>query len=110
MNKIHVGQPGLGLLNIQCHLLAQAFGPCFLVGECLDRRDYRHVDVRMILPNDQFAMLFDGQELRLALVGAGLTRLLSDASGLPVDFQIQSQAWSDARFADRPRVPIGDLA
>lgn len=114
-DKVRVGQPELNQLALACYQLRQAFGPCYLVGECLDRRDYRHVDVRMILPNEQFHELFGGRwdggvrTVRWHVMCVSITKMLRDATGLPVDFQIQSESWSEHHFGDRRRVSIGDL-
>jgi hypothetical protein len=114
-DKIYVGQPGHLHLEAACTLLHHAFGPCYLVGPCLERRDYRHVDIRIILADDTFADLFGaGYEQarrtpRWIVLSAGLGAYLGQATGLPVDVQVQSQAWSDRWFADKRRVPVGAL-
>lgn len=115
LNKVKVGQPGLMLLEPYCRLLTEAFGPCYLVGACLDRRDYRHVDIRLIMDDDKFDSLFGGtwdtgnRSARWLVMCLGITKLLADTSGLPVDFQIQSETWSHTHFRHRERVAIGDV-
>lgn len=115
LSKVKVGQPGLMLLESYCRLLTEAFGPCYLVGECLNRRDYRHVDIRLIMDDDSFGALFAGtwdtgnRTARWLVMCSGITKLLASVSGLAVDFQIQSQTWSQTYFQNRERVAIGDL-
>jgi hypothetical protein len=112
-NKVHVGQPGLMLLDSYCRLVTEAFGPCYLVGECLTRRDYRHVDIRVIMEDDAFCDLFGGtwstghNSTRWVLVCSGLTKLLTFVSGVAVDFQIQPETWSTTFFDGQPKVRIG---
>lgn len=114
-NKVYVGQPGLMLLGGACHLLGEAYGPCFLTGACLVRRDYRHVDVRMIVADEVFRELFENaypeacRSVRWNVFCAAMTMYLARLSGLPVDFQVQSTSWSQAGFGDQRRVAIGDL-
>jgi hypothetical protein len=83
--------------NLQCAsaMLVQAFGPhVFLVGSALERRDFRDVDVRCILPDEAFDRLFPGREadskdpLWCLLCGA-ISEWLATRTKLPVDFQIQ---------------------
>ena len=115
INKVYVGQPGLMLLDNYCRLLTEAYGPCYLVGACLERRDYRHVDIRMILPDGECEQLFGIRgpvqgALRGQLFCLGITKLLADISGLPVDFQIQSESRSNEHYANRRRETIGGTA
>jgi hypothetical protein len=113
--KIYVGQPGLMLLEGACALLDDSFGPCYAVGEALNQRSYRHVDVRMILPAERFAELFGGtyeqgsRTVRWNVMCSALTMYLQRASGLPIDFQIQSTFWSVTRYPHTRRERLGHL-
>ena len=61
----------------------------YLVGSCLTRPDYRDVDVRLMLPDDDVAAL-DRIVNRRAL-GVAFSLWGRDATGgLPIDFQVQS--------------------
>jgi hypothetical protein len=62
----------------------------------------RDVDVRLILPDDRFNALFPGYERHhqidawWALLCHALSELAARMTGLPVDFQIQSQSHANA--------------
>jgi len=84
-------------LNQACCVIAQAFnGGVFLVGSCLERRDYRDVDVRAILDDEEYDRLFpDCHQQHNALwsvMCSSISLYLSQHSGLPVDFQIQKRS------------------
>jgi len=100
-------------LNMACRSVEEAFGfgyGVYLVGSSLERRDYGDVDVRCVLPDEEFARLFPGltpgHELRHAfwsLLCSSISLYLSQHSGLPVDFQIQQATWANAEFPHPPR-------
>lgn len=89
-------------LNQACHILAEAFGYNFyLVGSSIQRRDYRDVDVRCILPDERYAELFGdlhnaAVSARLSVMNAAFSLWLSKQSGLPIDFQFQQQTHANA--------------
>src|SRR5690349_14218100 len=97
----YVGSPAYLHLNNACILLNDAFNPigsygCFHVGSSLAKRDFRDVDIRIIMRDEDYDRLFpnDGEETQYRSAFWSLLRLtisdwLSKASGLPVDFQIQ---------------------
>jgi hypothetical protein len=111
----YIGAPGYYLLNQACRVVVEAFGfHLYLVGSAIERRDYRDVDLRLILPDDEFDALFPGLsssphlDARWSLMCTSISLLLSKASGLPVDFQVQRQTEANL---DNPgaaaRHPIG---
>lgn len=59
----------------------------YLVGSCLDRANYRDVDVRCIVHDDFLEQIPDTKLLSVAI-----SEWISQRSGLNVDFQIQSVA------------------
>lgn len=77
--------------------------PCYLVGSSLERQDYRDVDVRMPLPDDDPFVL--GKMHRLPLVNLALSMWAEHDTGLPVDFQLQPQTEFDSM--DGRREPLG---
>ena len=83
-------------------------GP-YLVGSVLSRRDYRDVDVRVRLDDDDPYMLdaaVVGDHLdRLRLVNVAMSVWAQQVCGLPVDFQFQRASEWDAE--DGPRDPLG---
>ena len=96
-------------LNNACMVITEHFGHSpYLVGSATETRDYKDVDVRLILPDDEFDAVFPNGRLWSALC-LGLSAYLSQASGLPVDFQVQRQTEANAKF-DKPRNPIGTRA
>ena len=98
-------------LNAACCEIARAFGGRhpYLVGSCLTRPDYRDVDVRMILEDDDFDRMFPPTETsRLQkLIECSISLHLSMASGLEVDFQIQR--WTESSEIPGDRRPLGML-
>ena len=92
-----------------------AFGhPPYLVGSALMGKAWRDVDVRLILPDDEYAACFpddpegksqhqDGKWVALVMAFAALGKQLT---GLPIDFQIQQQSRANALYAG-PRSALG---
>lgn len=108
-------------LTLACASLQDAFGHghVFLVGSALKRRDYRDVDIRVILLDADFDRLFPtlkGGEGNPALDGfwsiicASVSEWLRARTTLPVDFQIQRMTQANKmypRAEDNPRSAIG---
>jgi len=106
----HVGAPAIFQLDLACRQICEAFGlyGCYLVGSALQRPDWRDVDVRFIMPDEEFARLFpdavifpDGngaweQDPRWCLLVVSISAWLSKITGLPVDFQFQPQTHANA--------------
>jgi hypothetical protein len=89
-----------------------AFGDLpYLVGSAAVSKTWRDVDVRLILDDDVFAALFPGYErlhqcdLKWGLLCDAIAELAHVQTGLPVDFQIQSQ--TTANRYEGPRHPLG---
>ena len=75
----------------------EAFGGAtvYLVGSVLERDDYRDVDLRMILPDEEFGRLFElsgglRDQFKM-LLHTSISMMLENATNLPIDFQLQSQ-------------------
>ena len=113
---VHVGPPACFELELACQTLKEAFGGagCYLVGSALERADWRDVDVRMILPDDEFDALFpncrEGKiwkfNARWLVMTVAITEWLRKRTGLPVDFQFQPMTHANERHAG-PRNPLG---
>jgi hypothetical protein len=107
----YVGQPGWHLLQLACIPLVEALGVPYLVGSAVLSKNWRDIDVRVILDDERFAELFpaDIAPRRLdpwwALVCAGISQYLIRATGMPVDFQIQSR--TEAKAYGGPREALG---
>lgn len=101
-------------LTLACASLNDAFGhgSVFLVGSSIKRRDFRDVDVRVILTDEEFDQLFPGlwseESFRPDLHGlwslmcASISEWLKARTGLPIDFQVQRMTQANV---DHPRNP-----
>ena len=83
-----------------------------LVGSCLERRDYRDVDVRCVLPDEEFESLFpkDHSQVlrpRWQVQCLAISAWLRDLTGLPIDFQFQKISAATANFKGQKRVMLG---
>lgn len=97
-----VGAPAIFLLEQACRTVASSFGGfgCYLVGSAIERPDYRDVDIRLMLPDEEFEALFPDASIknrtwefdpRWLLVTTSVSLWMSRFTGLTVDFQIQAQ-------------------
>lgn len=75
----------------------------FHVGSSLTRADWRDVDVRTMLQDEEFDRLFGGNRLRLKFLNVTISEWLTARTGLPVDFQFQRASDANAEFGGRPR-------
>lgn len=105
-----VGRPECYLLKLFGAHVDQAFGhvPYHVGSSLTEKRGWRDVDVRLLLPDDEYTAYFgdpatpehDGPrrmvwELAWSTLGRKMT-------GLPIDFQIQAQTLANEEF-DGPR-------
>lgn len=96
-------------LNHACLPVAEAFGGhCYLVGSSLERDDYRDLDVRVILADEEFDRTFPNVRV-WSLLCLSVTEYLQRVSGLPVDFQVQRMTEANERHQGS-RNPIGTRA
>lgn len=110
----YVGAPAIFVLEEECQKLTKAFGGfgCYLVGSALQRADWRDIDVRYILPDEEFKALFPDadrrweNDARWLFLNIAIAERLSRATGLPVDFQFQPQTHANERH-DGPRHALG---
>lgn len=74
----------------------------FQVGSSLHSKDWRDVDVRLILPDDEFAARFGDTptyvNTKLAAITLAFCALGREMTGLPVDFQIQQQSHANKAY------------
>jgi hypothetical protein len=107
MQRAHyLGAPAFQNLECACAMLVRCFGPCvYLVGSCLEKRDYRDVDVRCILSDAEFDRMFpnalgDKQHVDAAwcLLCAAIAEWLQARTKLPIDFQFQRMTQANAKF------------
>ncbi len=99
-------------LNLACAGIEGAFDlGIYLVGSCLERQDYRDVDVRAIVTAEWWRRVFGDFDAEYgargtadalwSLMCCGGSAHLSQMSGLPVDFQIQEQSTANAKFPSK---------
>ena len=95
-------------LNVACRPLASIGYGTFHVGSSLTRADYHDVDLRCMLPDEQYDLMFgdDKGDSRLALFNAALSEWVASRTGLPIDFQFQRASEANAAF-DGPRNAVG---
>jgi hypothetical protein len=92
-------------LNVACRPLASLGYGTFHVGSSLERADYHDVDLRCIVPDEEYDQHFDGnEELRLFL-NAAVSEWVAARTGLPIDFQFQRA--SEANEFDGRRNGVG---
>lgn len=95
-------------LDEACRPIRQAFhAPPYLVGTAQTGRDYRDVDVRLILEDEPYDALAGQLGVAgVAFLGIVFGEYLAARTGLPVDFQIQRQTEANERHMG-PRNPLG---
>jgi hypothetical protein len=113
----YVGAPAIFLLELQCQHINKDFGGfgCYLVGSATERPDWRDVDLRFIMKDDEFDVLFpntrkDGVwefDARWLLMTTSLSAYLSTITGLPIDFQFQPQTHANERYVVKPDTQWG---
>lgn len=87
----------------------------YQVGSSLKTKDWRDVDVRLILPDDEFVSRFGSLQTtevnpRLAAVTLAFSALGTHMTGLPIDFQIQAQSHANGRYGDHMRSALIEVA
>jgi hypothetical protein len=102
----YLSQLQLFHLDQACSVIRQAFGHRggpYLVGSAQTRPDFRDVDVRLILDDEDFDAL---DSMVRIFINLTTSAWLSQRTGLPIDFQIQQQTAANANHPGR-RNPLG---
>ncbi len=79
---------------------------CYQVGSSLFSKDWRDVDVRLILPDDEFKAMFGKHALaaegdpKLSAITLAFSALGKAMTGLPIDFQIQKASHANIKYPD----------
>ena len=107
----YLDAPDLTRLDLASVLVHQWLDTPYLVGSCLDRPDFRDVDIRVILFDERFDRLFPTERpihpLR-HLLEVTITEHYVKATGLRVDFQIQRMTEANTKYpAAGKRHPLG---
>lgn len=82
-------------LDLACKPIAEAFGCPYLVGSVHDKPDFRDVDVRLVLDDDEYDRLITSPAER-TMLSVAFTSYLREATGLPIDFGIQRRTEANA--------------
>ncbi len=111
--SVGVGMPAALLLDEFGSQVWSAFGsPPYLVGSALYGKQWRDVDVRLILDDEEYAALGLGNPrdthrspkwVSLCMAYAALGKAMT---GLPIDFQIQQQTLANEIYRE-PRSALG---
>lgn len=78
---------------------------CYQVGSSMTDKQYRDIDIRTMLePKDLSALekLINIDRLNLVISLWG-----KQATGLPIDFQVQDSLWANDKYPDQPRSAVG---
>jgi hypothetical protein len=107
--KSHLTTGQLAMLNEACVPIANAFdSKPYLVGSATERPDYRDVDLRLILADEEFDHWFGGRPLLWSLVCLTIGQHLAATTGLPIDFQIQRMTEANEKYpGSGDRHPMG---
>lgn len=112
--RFGVGMPATLHLNAFGRDIHEAFSAVpYLVGTAARFKQWRDVDVRLILDDDEFDALFPGHvkpdlvNPLWSLLCAAISELGRMRTGLPIDFQIQRFSHANEQYGGQPRVPLG---
>lgn len=96
-------------LDLACKPIVEAYGRrVVLVGSAVHPTDSlpkRDIDVRLILPDDDYDQMVPTPEAR-TMLSMAFTAYLAAATDLPIDFGVQRQTEADAQH-DGYRHPLG---
>lgn len=109
-----VGMPQAIWLNKFGIIVSDYFGQtAYQVGSSLETKGFRDVDVRLILPDDQYDREFGravGQtNPKLAAVTLAFSALGMQMTGLPIDFQVQRASHAEDMYSTRPRSALIEI-
>jgi hypothetical protein len=91
-------------LNVACKPLAVLFGyGVFHVGSSLERPDYRDVDLRCILADDEYDKMFSGDngDKQAKFLNVAISEWIQGRTKLPIDFQFQRCTQANEEFTGR---------
>lgn len=112
----YVGAPAVFILDHACRQVNEAYGYCdhasiYMVGSCLERPDWRDIDLRMMMGDADFEREFpdahgDGAwefDSKWILLTVAISGHLSKLTGLPIDFQFQPMTFANKRYSGARR-------
>lgn len=103
----YVPAPHYYNLNQACSIVNRAFGgTCYLVGSSLAKRDWRDIDVRLIMDDAEYDRLFIDKTHQThnpfwSLLCTSISLWLRQQTDLPIDFQIQRQTQANETHAGK---------
>jgi hypothetical protein len=80
--------------------------PPYLVGSANSEDTFRDVDVRTILDDDEFDVIFGTRPKLWSMVCLAISVYLAEVTGLRVDYQVQRMTEANEKH-DRMRNPLG---
>lgn len=100
------------LLDEACKPINEAFGDygCYHVGTSaeVERAEYRDVDVRFIMSDEQYDKLLDAIGVNgISFLGLSIGNHMAMTTHLPIDFQIQAQSLANELHGHKFRNPLG---
>jgi len=108
--KSYLSTRDIHSLHQACVPINDAFGtPPYLVGSSTYTPDYRDVDLRLLLPDEEYDAMFGGEhgKTRWSLLCWLISDWLVTQTGLAVDFQIQRRTQANEQHHHKPRNPMG---
>lgn len=109
----YVGMPAALLLDHWGLMLREVFGTeAYLVGSAARGRNWRDVDVRVILDDIDYFAWFPGERTeganaRCSAVLTAFSLWGKHVTGPPIDFQVQRRGRVTDEQWDAPRIPLG---
>lgn len=81
----------------------------YLVGSAGTTRDYRDVDIRVMLADKAFDEMFGAGLLltKIRLLNRAISIWGQQETGLPIDFQVQRMTEANEAYGVQPRNPMG---
>ena len=114
VRKLQLSPQQLFALDLACRPIREAFKTSpYLVGTATEKRDYRDVDIRLILADKKYDRISKALGAQaITFLGFAISSHLSTITGLPIDFQIQRMTEANERYGqpDGPgtsRNPLG---
>lgn len=115
--NVGVGMPQyLYLEEFGSHLWSVFGHPAYLVGSALFGKKWRDVDVRLLLPDDEYAAWGFGdpnyptRNAKLVAITMAFAALGKQMTGLPIDFQLQPRSYANEKFNEsRSALGVTDL-
>lgn len=105
----YLGEPNCSKLNTACAYINKALGEtCYLVGSATHTKAYRDVDVRIMMADNKYDLLFGtaAENAFHRLVCIGISEWLGRVSNLPIDFQIQRRDKANKLYAELKGDPV----